>query len=114
MPAFYGVLFGGGFLWAISTIYFAIRKVEGMGGGDIKLLAWIGAILGWQAIPFVILSGSIVGTLVGVAVMVKNKGDMQTAIPFGPYLALGAFLFMFGGQHAAQNYIAFFIPSFAP
>jgi leader peptidase (prepilin peptidase) / N-methyltransferase len=114
MPAFLGVLFGGGFLWAISAIYFAVRKIEGVGGGDIKLLAWTGAVLGWQSIPFVILTGSIAGTLVGVFIMIKSKGNMQTAIPFGPYLALGAFLFIFGGHQAAQNYISFFIPSYAP
>lgn len=114
MPAFFGVLFGGGFLWAISAIYFAVRKIEGLGGGDIKLLAWTGALLGWQSIPFVILSASLVGTLVGVFVMVRTKGNMQTAIPFGPYLALGAFLYMFGGHELAQKYILFFIPSFAP
>jgi leader peptidase (prepilin peptidase) / N-methyltransferase len=113
-PAFLGVLIGGGFLWAISAIYFALRKIEGMGGGDIKLLAWIGAVLGWQAIPFVILTASLSGTLVGVLVMLKSRGNMQTAIPFGPYLALGAFFFIFGGQEIAAKYISFFIPSFAP
>lgn len=111
IDALAGVLVGGGFLWAISAIYFQLRKQEGMGGGDIKLLAWIGAVLGWQAIPFTILSSSLIGTIVGLIMMTRTKGGMQTAIPFGPYLALGAVLFIFGGHELAQAYIRLFIPS---
>ena len=111
LDAVIGVLAGGGFLWAVSAIYFALRQQEGMGGGDIKLLAWIGALLGWTSVPFVILSSSLIGTLVGVVVMAKNKSDMQTAIPFGPYLALGALLFIFGGSEIARAYVALFFPS---
>lgn len=111
LDAFAGVMIGGGFLWAVSAIYFQLRKQEGMGGGDIKLLAWIGAVLGWQSIPFVILCASFLGTIVGVIVMSRTKGGMQTAIPFGPYLALGALIFLFGGHDLAQAYIQLFIPS---
>ena len=68
ISALFGVLLGGGFLWAIAVIYFALTKKEGMGGGDIKLLAWIGAVLGWQAVPFVILASSLIGTLVGLEI----------------------------------------------
>lgn len=110
IEALLGVLAGGGFLWAVSAIYFLLRKQEGMGGGDIKLLAWIGALLGWQAVPFVILSSSLIGTLVGFIVMSRTKGGMQTAIPFGPYLALGALFFIFGGSELARAYIALFLP----
>jgi leader peptidase (prepilin peptidase) / N-methyltransferase len=110
VEALIGVLAGGGFLWAISTIYFLLRKQEGMGGGDIKLLAWIGAVLGWQSVPFVILSSSLFGTLVGLVVMSRTKGGMQTAIPFGPYLALGALFFIFGGSQLAHAYISLFFP----
>ena len=111
MPALWGVLVGGGFLWAIAAIYMTLRKIEGMGGGDIKLLAWIGAVLGWQSIPFVVLSASVVGTLVGLYQMSKSKDGLQTAIPFGPYLALGAILFIFGGESLGEAYVRFFIPS---
>lgn len=110
-PALWGVIIGGGFLWAIGAVYMALRKQEGMGGGDVKLLAWIGALLGWSAIPFVILSASIMGTIVGVIQMTRTKGGLTTAIPFGPYLALGAIWFIFGGQDLADAYIHFFIPS---
>lgn len=114
LPALLGVLFGGGFLWAIAAIYTAIRKQDGMGGGDIKLLAWIGAVLGWTAIPFVVLTASLFGTLVGVFVMAKTNGDLKTAIPFGPYLAMGALLYIFGGAELGSLYIRLFIPSLSP
>jgi leader peptidase (prepilin peptidase) / N-methyltransferase len=113
-PALSGVLVGGGFLWAVAAIYSALRKQEGMGGGDIKLIAWIGAVLGWTAVPFVILFASLTGTLVGLLVMLKRKSDLQTAIPFGPYLALGALAYMFGASDLAQLYVNWFIPSLVP
>jgi leader peptidase (prepilin peptidase)/N-methyltransferase len=64
--AFWGVLMGGGFLWATAYFYFLFTKKEGMGGGDIKLIAWIGAVLGWKSIPFVIFSSAMIGTVVGL------------------------------------------------
>ena len=114
MSALWGVLLGGGFLWAIAVIYQALRKQEGMGGGDIKLLAWIGALLGWSAIPFVILTSSLVGALVGAVQMRRTRGDLSTAIPFGPFLALGAVIYILAGEEITSAYIRFFIPSFGP
>lgn len=108
--ALMGVLFGGGFLWAIAHAYYLLRKQEGMGGGDIKLLAWIGAVLGWKAIPFVILTASIVGTILGLLLASKNYKGLKTTIPFGPYLALGALFYILGGEGFAQAYLHFFIP----
>lgn len=111
LSAFAGVLMGGGFLFAIAYIYFAIRKEEGMGGGDIKLLAWIGAVLGWNAIPFVILASSIIGGIVGVVASLKSDKGLKTSIPFGPYLALAALLYPLGGDLLSNWYIRLFIPS---
>ncbi len=111
LPAILGVILGGGFLYAIAVIYSAVRKQEGMGGGDIKLIAWIGAVLGWTSVPFVIISSSLIGSVVGLIIMTKTKGGMSQAIPFGPYLALGALLYIFCGQELADMYIQFFIPS---
>ncbi len=105
-----GFLMGGGFLWAIAYLYFVFRKEEGMGGGDIKLLAWIGAVLGWKAIPFVIISSSLIGTVGGVLTAMKSRNGMKTVIPFGPYLALGAVLYLFGGEALAHWYLGLFIP----
>lgn len=105
-----GVLTGGGFLWLIAFLYFSFTKNEGMGGGDIKLLAWIGAVLGWKAIPFVIMTSALTGTFVGLIVAFKSKGGMKTAIPFGPYLALGALFYILGAKTLALEYVSFFLP----
>ena len=66
-----------------------------MGGGDIKLLAMIGAFLGWQALPFVIFASSLSGTFVGLLAMIKQKKGGQTRIPFGPFLSITALLYLF-------------------
>lgn len=92
--AFAGMLMGGGFLWAVAYLYYIVRKQEGMGGGDIKLLAWIGAVLGWQSIPMVILLSSFFGSFVGLFLMFRTKGGLKLAIPFGPYLVAAALAYM--------------------
>lgn len=106
-----GVLAGGGSLWLTAYAYFIVTKQDGMGGGDIKLLAWIGAILGWRSIPFVIMSSAIIGSVIGLIVARRTKTGLKTVIPFGPYLALGAILYMFGGEAFANWYLELFLPS---
>ncbi len=110
MDAVYGVLMGGGFLWGVAYVYYLMTKREGMGGGDIKLLAWIGAILGWKAIPFVIMSSAIIGSVIGLIAARKQNAGLKTVIPFGPYLALGAVIYLFGGQTIAFWYLDIFMP----
>ena len=66
-----------------------------MGGGDIKLLAMIGAFLGWQSLPYVVLFSSLTGSLVGIAAMIRQGRGGQTRIPFGPFLAVGAISYLF-------------------
>lgn len=124
LDSLYGVLLGGGFLWAIAYFYFLIRKREGMGGGDIKLLAWIGAVLGWQSVPFVILVASVFGSVVGVATILikarsgsapeveseavpEDSADVPPfAIPFGPFLATAALVYLLAdGSAWAQWYL---------
>ena len=105
-----GVFLGGGFLYAIAYFYYVFRKEEGMGGGDIKLIAWIGAVLGWKAVPFVIVASSIIGTIGGAIAALRDQKGMKTVIPFGPYLALGAVIFLFGGAKIAHWYLGLFIP----
>lgn len=109
LDSFFGVLLGGGFLWAIANLYYALRKQEGLGGGDIKLLAWMGAILGWKAVLFIIFAASMVGSIVGIVAALRTKGGMQTAIPFGPYLALGGVWYILGGEAIAQWYLSLFL-----
>lgn len=105
--AFLGVLFGGGFLLAIAYGYFMIRKVDGMGGGDIKLLGWIGAVCGIQSILFVILASSILGLLFGSLYMWSSKDGLKTGIPFGPYLSLAALIYLL---FDTSKWMAFLFP----
>lgn len=90
-----GILIGGGLLFSIAYLYFLIRKIEGMGGGDIKLLAMLGAFLGWQSLPFIFLFSSLTGSIVGVGAMFVQKKGGQTRIPFGPFLSLAGICYMF-------------------
>ncbi len=107
-PALAGVLMGGGFLWFIAIFYYAIRKEEGLGGGDIKLLAWIGAVLTWRAIPFVILLSCFAGLFTSIIMIFRSKNYLQQTIPFGPYLAFSALIYIFFGEELAQWYLSFF------
>ncbi|MCB0362471.1 MAG: prepilin peptidase [Bdellovibrionales bacterium] len=108
--SFAGLALGFGFLWAIAYIYVALRKEEGMGGGDIKLIGWIGAVLGWQSIPFVILVSSIIGSFAGILFALKTRGSLKSTIPFGPYLALASLLYIFGGESIGHWYLRLFLP----
>lgn len=112
MEAFLGFLFGGGVLWLVAYVYYVFTGREGLGGGDIKLLAWIGALLGWKAIPFVILSSSITGSLVGIYVSRHSEDKLKAVIPFGPFIALGAILYIFGLKSVGNWYIDLFFPQF--
>ena len=112
LDAVYGVLFGGGILWLVAYVYFVATGRDGLGGGDIKLLAWLGALLGWRSIPFIILSSSIVGSVVGLLMSRKTEDGLKTMIPFGPFLALGALLYIFGLKSVGIWYVDLFFPSF--
>jgi len=90
-----GLLIGGGALYAVAAGYYLFTKREGMGGGDIKLIAMIGAFLGWQSLPFVIFGSSVLGAIVGLAAMAKQKKGGKTMIPYGPFLSVAALLYMF-------------------
>jgi len=101
-----GILLGGGSLLLVAWLYQRLTGKEGMGGGDIKLLAMMGAFLGWKAVPFIIFVGSMVGSVVGISMMLLQKKDSKLAIPFGPYLAFGAVLYIFCGRQIIQWYLA--------
>lgn len=92
-----GIAGGGGGLWAFAWSYEKLRGREGMGLGDVKLLAMIGGLLGWQAAPFSLLAGAVAGSLVGFAVLAARRGRFDMELPFGPFLAFGALLYMFAG-----------------
>jgi len=100
-----GILLGGGSLFFVATVYQWIFKREGMGGGDVKLLAMIGAFLGWKAVIVTVLLGSLVGSITGIIVMTLKKKDFKYAIPFGPFLALGAVISLFYGEGLIRWYL---------
>ena len=101
-----GAVFGYLILWSVYWLFKLVTGKEGMGYGDFKLLAAIGAWFGWQLLPAVILLSSVVGALIGIGLIVfKGKGG-GTAIPFGPFLALGGIAALFFGQQLASFYMA--------
>jgi len=100
-----GLLAGGGSLWVVAWTYNLITRKEGMGGGDIKLLAMIGTIVGWQGVIFTIFASSAVGTLVGMSIMLVKGKDMKYAVPFGPFLSIGAITYIFFGQRIIDWYL---------
>lgn len=92
-------------LWFVFHAYRLIRGREGMGAGDFKLLAALGAWLGWQLIPSIILLSSAVGAVVGIALVVGRKHDRNVPIPFGPYLAGGGIAALFFGERLTRLWI---------
>jgi len=100
-----GILLGGGSLLLVAYGYQLLTGKEGMGGGDIKLLAMMGAFLGWKSILFIIFASSLAGSVIGLTMMVVQKKDSKLAIPFGPYLAFGAVLYIFFGRQIIHWYL---------
>jgi leader peptidase (prepilin peptidase)/N-methyltransferase len=78
-----------------------------MGMGDVKLLAMLGAFMGWKAILPIIFIGSVIGSLVGVPLMLIKRADGKLAIPFGPFLSLGAIVFLLWGADLINWYLSF-------
>lgn len=102
-----GVGVGGASLYAIAWLYWLLRKEVGMGMGDVKLLAAIGGWLGYQAIVPTIFYGSVLGAATGIAVMgISRKLTMRTAIPFGPFLAIGAIIHLFIGYYLQEMWLS--------
>ena len=100
-----GILAGGGFLLATAWLYEKFTGVEGMGGGDIKLLAMIGAFLGWPSVPITLFIASLVGSVVGVTCMLLTGAGRRLALPFAPFLCAGAVLFIFFGNQLIDFYL---------
>jgi leader peptidase (prepilin peptidase)/N-methyltransferase len=95
-------------LWSIYWCFKLMTGKEGMGYGDFKLLAAIGAWLGWSMLPLVILSSSLVGALVGIGLILAAKLNKNIPIPFGPYLVGGALIALFWGEQLIHTYIGLF------
>jgi leader peptidase (prepilin peptidase)/N-methyltransferase len=102
MESLIGIAAGGGSLYIVAFVYEAVTKREGMGGGDVKLLAMIGAWLGWKAIIFALFFASLSGTLIGGAVMLAQEEVRHYAIPFGPFLAFSALAYILFGPELTR------------
>jgi leader peptidase (prepilin peptidase)/N-methyltransferase len=100
-----GILLGGGSLLLVAYGYQWLTGKDGMGGGDIKLLAMMGAFLGWKSIPFIIFASSLIGSVIGITIMLIQKKDSKLAIPFGPYLAFAAVVYIFYGRQIIHWYL---------
>ncbi|MGE4231962.1 MAG: A24 family peptidase [Bacteriovoracia bacterium] len=93
-----GIIFGGGSFWLLSFLYEKATNREGLGFGDVKMLAMIGAFLGPQGVLFTILVSSLTGSVIGLTMMVLKKKNLKMALPYGPFLAIGALVFIFWGD----------------
>jgi leader peptidase (prepilin peptidase)/N-methyltransferase len=103
-----GAAAGGGVLYAIAAGYYYLRHEDGLGMGDVKMLAMIGAFLGWQLMLLTLVLASLSGALVGVALIVSQRGSMKYALPFGTFLAVGAVVAMLAGQPMVDWYLGFY------
>jgi len=101
-----GLLIGGGSLWFVAWAYNLIAHRDGMGGGDIKLLAMIGTIIGWKGVIFTIFASSVIGSCVGITMMLIKGKNMKFAIPFGPFLSIGAIAYVFFGAQFIAWYLS--------
>ncbi len=100
-----GAVFGYLVLWSVYWVFKLVTGKEGMGYGDFKLLAALGAWLGWQMLPLIILLSSLVGAVVGITLIVALKHGRNIPIPFGPYLAGGGLIALFWGASLTQSYL---------
>jgi len=111
MQSLIGILAGAGSLYLVAVVGRMIFKKDAMGLGDVKLLGAIGAFLGWRAVVFTIVVSSFAGSIVGVALIALGDREWQSKIPYGPYIALAAVLWIFFGVDLWNAYIDFMSPS---
>jgi leader peptidase (prepilin peptidase)/N-methyltransferase len=107
LSALVGLLLGGGILWAIAEAYRRVRHEDGMGMGDVKMLAMVGAFLGWQLTLLTLMLASFAGSIVGVVLIALHRGSMKLALPFGTFLAMGAVLAATIGPGLLEWYLRF-------
>lgn len=103
-----GSLAGGGSLYAVAVVYEWMTGREGMGGGDIKLLAMIGAWMGWQALPLIVLISSLTGAVIGLVFILLSGEGYRFRIPFGPFLSGGAVAYLLVGRDLTNWYFGLF------
>jgi leader peptidase (prepilin peptidase)/N-methyltransferase len=108
LGAVIGALAGGGVLFAVAEVYYRLRRVEGLGMGDVKMLAMIGAFLGWQHTLLTLLIASFAGSVLGAALIATGRGKAQTALPFGTFLAAGALVAAVWGDAMLAWYLGLY------
>lgn len=105
MASLIGAAGGFSFFYMVAFLSLRILKKEGMGGGDIKLMAMVGAFLGWKAVLLTTFLGSLFGAIIGVGLMVFRGREKGSLIPFGPFLAMGTLISLFFGQEILIWYL---------
>ena len=103
-----GVMAGGGSLLLIAELYRLIRREEGLGMGDVKMLALIGAFLGWKLMLLTLVLSSLLGSVIGIAMIAGRKGDMKYALPFGTFLSAAALIASVAGDAIIEWYMGFY------
>jgi leader peptidase (prepilin peptidase)/N-methyltransferase len=103
-----GIIAGGGVLLVIAEAYFRVRGEEGLGMGDVKMLAMIGAFLGWRLMLVTLVLSSLWGSVIGLGLIALGKGDMKYALPFGTFLAIGAVVASVSGEALLGWYLSFY------
>jgi leader peptidase (prepilin peptidase) / N-methyltransferase len=104
LDAVIGALVGGGVLWLIGEAYYRYSGQEGMGGGDVKMLAMIGAFLGWQQVILTLVLSSIAGSVVGLLLILRRRGNLKHELPYGTFLALAALAASIAGERVIAWY----------
>jgi len=93
-----GAVAGYTIFWLVAWVFYRITGKQGMGQGDFKLLAMLGAFMGWQALPFIIFISSLTGAILGSVILLLSKKGLRTEIPYGPYLAAAGLVWLFWGS----------------
>lgn len=105
--ALYGAVFGYGSLWSVYWLFKLVTGKEGMGFGDFKLLAALGAWMGWQMLPLIVILSSLVGAVIGIGGILIAGRDKNVPIPFGPYLAIAGWIAFVWGETITSAYLQF-------
>lgn len=109
-----GAASGWGLLWLVAIFGRWIFRRDAMGFGDVKLLGAIGAFFGWRAILFTVMVSSLFGSIVGIALVISGRKKLQSRIPYGPYMALAALIWMFWGRAIWALYVDLMFPPLPP
>jgi leader peptidase (prepilin peptidase)/N-methyltransferase len=100
-----GILLGGGLFYAVGVLGTAVLKKDAMGGGDIKMMAMVGGVLGWKGVILTTFLGSLLGSIIGIFLIIIKGKERGSKIPFGPYLSLGATFSLLLGQEFLAWYL---------